>query len=397
MKGMCLKSFRSRLIAVACGTAISFSLSATCAIPAYAATYIDVPANHWALTSGILDEAVELGILKGSTVDGAIYLRPDEQVTRAEVATMLMRLSGASADAWGSTNTSGWSDVPSGAWYTPALNWASAKGILNGSNGLVRPDDPVTRQELACMLSNYEMRLGSGSIEAAVDALAAFPDAGSVASWAQESVAWAAENGIVTGNADGTFAPERRVTRAELAILLWRQAELLGSAPASTGDLSAYVDGESVATFARQAMAWALEAGLYDALITDTIYPNLPVSREQFAQVCVAFLAAVEGEPLAVELAAMDSRTPVVSASRANHNAIQAAVDAAEAEKAKEPAPAKAWRDGARIAAAVLRRFRTEHETNNMAPDVDEKINDVAEDERAGDEHGKILRLENVG
>ena len=147
--------------------------------------------------------------------------------------------------------------------------------------------------------------------------------------WYAGAVAWAAENGIVTGNADGTFAPERRVTRAELAILLWRQAELLGSTPASSGDLSAYADGESVATFARQAVAWALEAGLYDALVTDTIYPNLPVSREQFAQVCVAFLAAVEGEPLAVELAAMDSRTPVVSASQANHDAIQAAVDAA--------------------------------------------------------------------
>lgn len=227
MKGMCLKSFRSRLIAAACGTVISFSLSATCAIPAYAATYIDVPANHWALTSGILDEAVELGILKGSTVDGTIYLRPDEQVTRAEVATMLMRLSGASADAWGSTNTSGWSDVPSGAWYTPALNWASAKGILNGSNGLVRPDDPVTRQELACMLSNYEMRLGSGSIEAAVDALAAFPDAGSVASWAQESVAWAAENGYMGGN--GNLSPASSATRAETAkmvVLMARTPEL---------------------------------------------------------------------------------------------------------------------------------------------------------------------------
>ena len=188
---------------------------------------IDVPANHWALTSGILDEAVELGILKGSTVDGTIYLRPDEQVTRAEVATMLMRLSGASADAWGSTNTSGWSDVPSGAWYTPALNWASAKGILNGSNGLVRPDDPVTRQELACMLSNYEMRLGSGSIEAAVDALAAFPDAGSVASWAQESVAWAAENGYMGGN--GNLSPASSATRAETAkmvVLMARTPEL---------------------------------------------------------------------------------------------------------------------------------------------------------------------------
>ena len=71
--------------------------------------------------------------------------------------------------------------------------------------------------------------------------------------------------------------------------------------------------------------------------------------------------------------------------------------EAGKAEESQKSAPAKFWRDGARIMAAVFRWFRMEHEADNVPSDGDEKIDDVAEDERAGDEHEEIFRLEAVG
>lgn len=69
----------------------------------------------------------------------------------------------------------------------------------------------------------------------------------------------------------------------------------------------------------------------------------------------------------------------------------------AEAEKAEKSEPAEFRRDGARVAAAVFGRFRREHEVDDVAPDGDEKINDVEKEQRARNDHRKILRLEDVG
>ena len=211
-----------------------------------------------------------------------------------------------------------------------AVRYVAYFGIMEGvGEGRFDPDALLTRAQTAALLQR--MVSDASDTNGAVKTGQSFPDVAADA-WYADAVAWAAQSGIITGNADGTFAPDRRVTRTELAVLLWREAALLGGAPASSGDLSAYRDGAQVPSYAREAVAWALETGVYDALVADTIYPDLPVSREQFAQAAVALTAAVEAEPLAMELAASDSRAPVVSASRANHDAIQAAVDAA-AEK----------------------------------------------------------------
>lgn len=205
-----------------------------------------------------------------------------------------------------------------------AMRYMAAREIMYGvGEGRFAPDSRLTRAQAVAL----QQRMSAAS---AADNGPEYtfsdvePDA-----WYADALNWAAGQGIIGGYADGTFAPDRQVTRAELALLLWRQAALLGEEPQASGDLSAYRDGNSVGPASRLAVSWALEQGLYDALVTDTIHPGLPVSREQTAQILVAFLAAVEGDPLAVSLAAEDDLEPVVSASRANHEAIQAAVDSA--------------------------------------------------------------------
>lgn len=130
----------------------------------------------------------------------------------------------------------------------------------------------------------------------------AAPDA-----WYTEAVSWGAGAGIITGKEDGTFAPDLRVTRAQLSVMLFRYADYIGLSPAAAGDLHTYRDGASVPAYAVQPMTWTLEQGIFDPLVSDTIYPQLPVSRAQFAQILVALTAYATQEPLATALAAQDS------------------------------------------------------------------------------------------
>ena len=176
-----------RLAAVASTAILSAALFGACAQPAWASSFADVPADHWAETSGIIDKAVEQGIVKGSqNPDGTVSFRPDESITRAEVAAMLMRIAGVDEGSYGNgANQTAWVDVPDGAWYTGTMNWAEDAGILNGSGGHVRPNDRITRQELAVMLGNFEQAYGIESVTDSLTLLSAYPDASSVASWAQ--------------------------------------------------------------------------------------------------------------------------------------------------------------------------------------------------------------------
>ena len=132
--------------------------------------------------------------------------------------------------------------------------------------------------------------------------------------WFADAVAWAFHAGIATGNADGSFAPRRTVTRTELAVMLSRFAEARGMDTTASGDLSQWTDGASVPAYAAAPMSWALERGVLGSMVTETIHGKLPVSRRQCAQIHVALTAAMENEPLAVQIAEQDVLPPIVSA-----------------------------------------------------------------------------------
>ena len=204
-----------------------------------------------------------------------------------------------------------------------AARYLMLTGVTQGVGGSrFGPDELLTRAQVAALLQ----RMGSDASEPDPP-LTAFPDV-EAGAWYAGAAAWAMEAGIVTGDADGSFAPDRQVTRAELAAMLFRYAEGLGLSTACSGDLSAYADAGAVADYAAAPLCWAVEQGIYDGLIWEELRPDLPVSRAQCGQALVA-LTALTGEPLAAELAAEDSLEPVVSESLAAHEDIQAAVDAA--------------------------------------------------------------------
>lgn len=137
--------------------------------------------------------------------DGTV--KPERQITRAEVATIFYRLlqDEARENVWSRTNS--YSDVASSAWYNSAVSTLTNAGILAGyEDGTFRPNAPITRAEFATIAARFYH-----APEVTGDA---FPDISG--SWARVYINRAAALGLVRGYSDGTFRPNTEITRAEV-------------------------------------------------------------------------------------------------------------------------------------------------------------------------------------
>ncbi len=115
--------------------------------------------------------------------------------------------------------TARFSDVSDSEWFANAVNTLSVCNIINGSDGLFRPKDEITRAEFVTVLSNF---FDDSEIEAAAtSAQISFSDV-STSDWAQDNILFAASQGWITGYPDGTFHPERRISRAEASVVINR-------------------------------------------------------------------------------------------------------------------------------------------------------------------------------
>ena len=157
--------------------------------------------------------------------DGVLFGAHD-QITRGQVACVLFNMAGADMNENDGfyNEILGWksfSDVDGKAYYGKAIAWAKQAGVVNGyGDGTFRPDAPVTREELACMLANYAKKVDQAdvSVEDADKVLSSMSDGASVSDWAKGSVAWAVENEIM-GNA-GFVNALSDITRAETAAMV---------------------------------------------------------------------------------------------------------------------------------------------------------------------------------
>lgn len=226
-----MTSLRRHAAIFSTAAAFAIALGSACALPAWASNFIDV-SGHWAETSGIIDRAVAAGIVGGSqNADGTFSFRPDHHVTRAEAAQMLMNVADGSAETW--TNETPFVDVADGVWYVEAINWAYEAGIMNGSNGRVRPEDVLTREELAVMLTNYLSNVLSLQATGDDSLLAAYPDNILISSWARPAMAWAVESEIMGGNT--VLSPGAPATRAEAAKMLVVFNDMVGDGASDGG------------------------------------------------------------------------------------------------------------------------------------------------------------------
>lgn len=151
--------------------------------------------------------------------DGTV--RPGANITRAEVATIFFRLLTDETRESYWSQSSGFTDVASGAWYNNAVSTLTRAGILDGyEDGSFRPNASITRAEFTKIAVSFFKHAGGASANPFSDV----PDS----AWYAEFVKAAAELGLIDGYEDGTFRPNAPITRAEACTIVNRT---LGRAP----------------------------------------------------------------------------------------------------------------------------------------------------------------------
>ena len=180
-------------------------------------------------------------------------------------------------------------DVTEGDWFYDAVRYAYENSLMGGvGDSLFAPNSETTRAQLVTIL--YRL---AGEPEPGGDSGFADVETGT---WYTDAVAWAAENGIVNGTTDTTFAPGEDITREQLAAILYRYAACQGYDVSQRADLSGFGDASSISGYAQEALSWAHAQGLVLGFEDGSLRPQGTASRAQIAAVLMRFLAAVSAE-----------------------------------------------------------------------------------------------------
>ena len=171
----------------------------------------DVGQNDW--FAGAVRYVTGKSLMNGESTTA---FAPNENMSRAMLATVLYRMSGETAEA-----DSSFRDVSSSAYYAAAVSWASSEGIVNGTGAdAFSPNASITREQLAAMLYRYA---GEPSVSAD---LSAYTDTVDISPYASKAVEWCVAKGILSGESATRLAPQDTATRAECAAMLQRFAAL---------------------------------------------------------------------------------------------------------------------------------------------------------------------------
>lgn len=177
--------------------------------------FTDVASGAW------YEQAVRYAYLNGimAGTSGTAF-QPNGTLSRAMAVQILYNLEG-QPDISGENLGYPYSDVDASQWYGDAVYWARITGVAEGDgDGTFRPTDSVTRQEFAQVLYNYAKYKGY-DLSAQGD-LSTFPDAGSIAGWAETAMSWANGEGLINGHENGLIDPTGTATRAQAASILTR-------------------------------------------------------------------------------------------------------------------------------------------------------------------------------
>lgn len=175
-------------------------------------------------------------------------------------------------------NSKPYSDVSKDSWASEAIDYASARELFSGTGkGQFSPNRPMSRGMLAVVLHNLEDNPEQEITDIFTDV--------SAGKWYTKGIAWAAENGIITGYGSSRFGPEEDVTREQMAVMLWRYA----GSPEAEGELD-FADKDKTSPWAVQAMRWAAEKGIINGKGGGILDPTGKATRAQAAQMLKNFL-----------------------------------------------------------------------------------------------------------
>ena len=200
--------------------AIAMVLTTFGMVAVSAAEYGDT-AGHWA--ESYIGTWSDYGVIQG---DGG-YFRPDDAITRAEVAQVTQNVIG-----YTETANNGFVDVPAGAWYEDAVLKLAAAGTLTGNgDGTMSPDNYMTREDTMTMLA----RAYGLTVENSQAGITQYADYESVSDYATGYVGAMTAAGYVSGYEDGTIRPQAFISRAEFVKILDNMIKLYITEPGTYG------------------------------------------------------------------------------------------------------------------------------------------------------------------
>lgn len=216
---------KQRILSALLALCIVFTLVPT-ALAAKADDFTDVSRSDWFYD--YVDYVSSKGYFRGTT---ETTFSPQRNMTRAMFVVVLSRFDGAKGDS----SQSAFTDVAPGAWCTAAINWAAANKIVEGKgDGTFAPDAPITRAQMCAIINRYlnYYKKGNKVTLSQTGSVSAMSDQNTVPSYAVDAVKQCQRYGLINGYKDGTFRPNALSTRAHVAAVIYRMADLVKNAKA---------------------------------------------------------------------------------------------------------------------------------------------------------------------
>ena len=180
-------------------------------------------------------------------------------------------------------------DVAKTEWFYPNVYFVCTNGIFQGTNA----DTFAPRSEMnRAMLVTALWRLEGETMPSVISA---FKDV-KAGDWSSDAVSWASEEGVVEGLSGELFGTANRITREQIAVMLYRYGKLKGYSLAAGADLSKYTDRGSVAPWAVEAISWANAAGIINGRTPDTLAPGSSATRAEVAAMIQRFAETFSAE-----------------------------------------------------------------------------------------------------
>ena len=177
-------------------------------------------------------------------------------------------------------------DVSRSDWFYDAVEYAVTNRLMEGVSGSTfAPAVVTTRAEMVTILWRLSGRPDANTV-------AGFRDL--TQNWYVEAVNWAAENNIVEGVGDATFAPDEAVTREQIATMLYRYAQYQGYDTSAYSSFNKFVDGADVSGFAEDAMHWAVSENIILGKGNSRLAPQGAASRAEVAEMVWRFAGTVK-------------------------------------------------------------------------------------------------------
>lgn len=247
-------------------------------------SYVYLGANIRVVEDGVFNGYDSTGAVAVRTIyvpDSVEYL-PADYYPYPTVVTML-GTSGSYAEQYakehhlqfGAVDKTPFTDVPENEWFFPYVRDVYWYGLMSGTNPTTfEPNGTTTRAMVVQVLFNFAgEEVGHWDVFTDVK----FND------WYYRAVCWAYATGVSTGTTDTTFSPNAPVTREQLAAFLYRFTTLCGIECKADGDLSKFADQGQISSYARDAISWAVGAGIINGKSPTTVAPRAYATRAEIA------------------------------------------------------------------------------------------------------------------